>query len=233
MEQSIVDGLMSFGLTRQEATIYIALNKADGLSGYEVAKITGISRSNAYSSLSGLVDKGAAMMIEGDTTKYVSVGITEFANNKIRSLEAEKKRLQKTIPTKQADTEGYLTIKGDENIKNKAITMLETAEARVYLSMTVSFLMELEEILKSLIEKGIQITIITDDKYSLEGAVVYVSKPKENQIGIITDSVNVLSGEYKTGADNTALYSGQPNFVRVFKDSLRNEIELIDLKKGE
>lgn len=231
MEQGCIDGLMNFGLTRQEATIYIALNKADGLSGYEVAKITGISRSNAYSSLSGLVDKGAAMMLEGDTTKYVSVNFTEFANNKIRGLEEEKKRLEKSIPTKQADTEGYLTIKGDENIKNKMITMLEAAEQRVYISMSISFLAEIEETLKGLVKKSIKITIITDDVYSLDGAVVYLSKPKENQIGIITDSVNVLSGEYKSGADDTALFSGQPNFVRVFKDSLRNEIELIDLKK--
>ena len=41
------------------------------LTGYEVAKLTGISRSNVYGALSALADKGAAYLMEGNSSKYV------------------------------------------------------------------------------------------------------------------------------------------------------------------
>ena len=49
-----VELLMSFGLTRQEARVYILLLGEGALSGYEAAKRLGISRSNAYAALAGL-----------------------------------------------------------------------------------------------------------------------------------------------------------------------------------
>ena len=62
---------------------------------------------------------------------------------------------------------------------------------------------------------------------------MYVTDAKENQIGLITDSRYVLSGEYGPGSMNTCLYSGQKNFVKIFKTALANEIELIKIRKGE
>ena len=74
---------------------------------------------------------------------------------------------------------------------------------------------------------------MTDSTFELSGAVVYITDPKEKQIGLITDSKYVLSGEYGQGSMNTCLYSGQRNFVTVFKNALANEIELIKIRKGE
>ena len=48
-----VELLMSFGLTRQEARVYVLLLGEGALSGYEAAKRLGISRSNAYAALAG------------------------------------------------------------------------------------------------------------------------------------------------------------------------------------
>ena len=56
-----VERLMEFGLTRHEASLYILLTLEGSLNGYEAAKQSGISRSNAYNALAGLVDKGAAI----------------------------------------------------------------------------------------------------------------------------------------------------------------------------
>lgn len=52
-----VERLMEFGLTRHEASLYILLTLEGSLNGYEAAKQSGISRSNAYNALAGLVDK--------------------------------------------------------------------------------------------------------------------------------------------------------------------------------
>ena len=65
MEQtSFTERLMEFGLTRQEASIYQCLLTEGKVTGYEVAKQTGISRSNAYNSLASMTEKGAAYLVE-------------------------------------------------------------------------------------------------------------------------------------------------------------------------
>ena len=84
-----------------------------------------------------------------------------------------------------------------------------------------------------LVTTGRKLVLITDAPYHMEGALVYVTEEKGSQIGLIADSKYVLSGEFGQGSMNTCLYSGQKNFVMLFKTALANEIELIKIRKGE
>ena len=97
-EAALIDKLMLFGLTRQEASIYLCLAANRELSGYEVSKITGISRSNVYNALASLVEEGAAYLLEGSTNKYTAVEVEEFCQNKIRYLEKAKADLVRDMP---------------------------------------------------------------------------------------------------------------------------------------
>ena len=96
-----VERLMEFGLTRHEASLYILLTLEGSLNGYEAAKQSGISRSNAYNALAGLVDKGAAYIQEEDTVRYTPVAIEEFCSNKIRHLEQKKTELIAELPVRE------------------------------------------------------------------------------------------------------------------------------------
>ena len=57
-DTKVIDILTEFSLTRQEASIYAALLNHGDMTGYEVAKDTGFSRSNVYAALNALVEKG-------------------------------------------------------------------------------------------------------------------------------------------------------------------------------
>ncbi len=228
-EMSYIEKLMVFGLTRQEASIYLCLYRNGTLTGYEAAKLTGISRSNAYKALEGLMDKGAACVSEGTAKKYTAVGIEEFCQNKIRMLQERKEYLIAHMPREKKDTEGYITIRSDENISDKVKNMLEKAEKRVYISMAQNLLPVIEPELKALLERKIKLVILTDKPFALAGAKIYQTRNKKNQIGIITDSSFVITGELGKGKESTCLYSDQENFVQVFKDSMKNEIRLLEL----
>ena len=56
------EDLTEYGLTRQEATIYACLLCQGSMTGYEIAKDTGISKSNVYTAVKELVQKGAAVL---------------------------------------------------------------------------------------------------------------------------------------------------------------------------
>ena len=65
--------LTDFGLSRQEALVYRELLSGGKQSGYEIAKAAGISRSNAYTCLAALVEKGAAYLGEESAKRYIPV----------------------------------------------------------------------------------------------------------------------------------------------------------------
>lgn len=225
--------LMHFGLSRQEAVVYERLLAGGKQTGYEIARDTGISRSNAYTSLAALVEKGAAYLVEESARKYIPVRPEEFCGNRIRRLEEEKRWLCLNLVREESEEEGYITVDGEENIRDRICCLLESAEERVYLSCSAACLEQLRGPLERLAERGRKIVLITDSTFAFEGALVYVTEAKGSQIGVITDSRYVLSGEYGPDSMNTCLYSGQKNFVRLFKNALANEIELIKIRKGE
>ena len=48
---------------------------------------------------------------------------------------------------------------------------------------------------------------------------------------LITDSKYVLTGEFGEGSIDTCLYSGQKNFVELYKRALSNEIKLLAIQE--
>lgn len=225
-ETKIIDILTEFSLTRQEASIYAALLNHGDMTGYEVAKDTGFSRSNVYAALNALVEKGAAYLVQGESTKYRPVEIKTFTSNKIAELKKSAEYLEKHGPQKVIESEGYITIVGAKNIRNKMREMLSKTELRLYLMAPAQIVKDFEEELKRLVSEGKKIVLLTQD-YSIKGAKVYNTKVEEGQIRFITDSAYVLTGELTDDEHNTCLYSGQKNLVEVMKEALKDKITLL------
>lgn len=148
-------------------------------------------------------------------------------------MKEEQEWLSLNIPAGPKEEEGYITIEGQTNICDKIKNLLSKAEERVYLSCSASCLVSFKDDLEEILKKGKKLVLITDQKFVLEGATVYVTEAKGSQIGLITDSRYVISGEYGETGMNTCLYSGKKNFVMLFKTALANEIKLIKIQKGE
>lgn len=227
-----IDALIQYGLTRQEANLYLLLLSEGSLTGYEASKQTGISRSNTYSGLAGLVDKGAAYAEEGAVTRYSPVKAEEFCGNKIRFLETLKQELAASLPERRGSEEGYLTIRGERHILDKMKSMLQQTKLRVYLAVSSNVLSLLEPELTDAAGRNIKTVILSDERPQIAGIIYYTSPCKKNQIRMITDSRNVLTGELN-GELSTCLYSSRKNLADVFKEALRNEIKLIELTSNE
>ncbi|MBR6308299.1 MAG: TrmB family transcriptional regulator [Lachnospiraceae bacterium] len=225
-DKAFLDNLRAFGLTGQEALIYEALLKHGTMTGYEVAKETGISRSNAYGSLSSLVDKGAAYVYEGEVTKYTPEDVNVFTGNVLKDLQKRAKELAEHAPGKADMSEGYITINGTANIKNKISDMLDKCELRLYILAEAMLLTEYRDDLETLVQAGKKVVILTDN-FELKGATIYKTTPEKGQLRFITDSSFVLTGTLNNNDDDKCLYSGQSNLVLVMKEALRNKILLI------
>ena len=227
-----IDELKYFGLTGQEATIYVCLLSQEQMTGYEAAKETGISRSNTYTALAGLVDKGAAYVMEGKVTTYTAVPIGEFCHNRLHKLEQLRDDLVRHLPAKKLPVEGYITITGEEKIMQQMRNMIDEAEARIYVAAAPKVLRGIRPELERAVGRGLKVVVIDSDGFELEGAILYRAKYETDQIRLITDSSRVLTGEL-AGDPPICLYSGKENLVVLFKEALKNEITLIQLTGSE
>lgn len=223
---NLIERLSAYGLTRQEASIYLAMLQAGEMSGYEVAKETGISRSNVYGSLAGLLDKGAVYQIEGTSVKYVPVAPEQFCENTLRKLKADKEYLLQHLPKKLPESEGYITIQGYRHILDKMIEMMERCEKRIYIAADESILRHLAPSLEKAYAKGIRIVVLTPDEYEPVNTEIYHTHGTKEQIRFITDSSHVLTGEISGEKSDTCLYSGQQNLVTLIKEALSSQIAL-------
>lgn len=225
----IIEQLMSFSLTRQEALIYIILHSEGMLTGYEVSKLSGISRSNSYTTLASLVEKGAANIIEDTATHYVPVEINEFCDNKIRALIKTKTVLSENIPKGKEELNGYITIKGQNHVLDKIISMIVSANERIYISVSGIILEQLTPYLQKAVTEKLKVVVITNPPFKLDGAILYLAKEPLNEIRLIVDSTAVLTGDIS--AEGSCLYSKKQNLVDLFKQTIKNEMRLIELNE--
>lgn len=232
-EKTTIEKLMVFGLTRQEATIYLCLCKNTELTGYEVAKLTGISRSNVYGALNGLADKGAAYIVEGTAVKYLAVPIREFSENYIRNVKKQQEILIKNMPVSSQNVDGYITIQGYNNIVNKINHMLISCEMRVYIAAKSELVREFLPLLVEAEKRGLKVVVISECCFKQLSGKTYVTEMNAGQIRLITDSTFVLTGELKGDEGDNCLYSGQVHLVTVFKEALQNKIQLISLRENK
>ena len=230
----LIEGLTHFNLTKQEATLYVLLLKEGYLTGYEAAKQTGISRSNTYTALAGLVDKGAAYVLEeGKVTRYTPVPPEEFCSNKIDRLKEIKDKVLNQLPALKNDAEGYITIKGELEIINKLRNTVRQAEARIYVSANRRVMELLRKELMDALARGLKVVIISDEKFTLPEAICYGTDKQTEQIRLIADSQTVVTGDVEDEDNSTCLYSCKRNLVDLFKEALQNEIKLIQIQKGD
>lgn len=231
MAMELIEALIKIGLTRQESIFYLTLCKEGELTGYEAAKSAGISRSNAYQALSGLVDKGGAYRIEGDPVRFLAVPIREFTGNIRRRTAEILEYLEHNVPKREEPSEPFITISGTTHVINKMKQIIGQAAERVYFSGAEAELGHILPELQSAVDKGLKVVVITAAPYKHEGITVYHHQKSPGQIRLIADSTHVLTGEISDSGESTCLYSKNKNLIALIKDSLTNEIELIQLQE--
>ena len=221
----LLTALRNIGFTQQEAVIYVNLCQSGELTGYEAAKLSGISRSNAYSALSNLVDKGYAYVINGTSTKYTAIPKDELIQNAVRDFNENIQCIKDQLlfnPTKQ---EPYITIAGENIIIDKLKNIINSAHMRIYISGSRSLLLKIEEELKACVKAGLKVVILSPKPLeSLEEYIYYPTTDSGNDsFKVIVDTNEVLAGTLKQ-----SLYSKNSTLVQLMKESFTNEISLFN-----
>ena len=225
----LISCLVSLGLTANEAALYRTLSSQGDMTGYECAKVTGISRSNAYIALAGLCQKGAAFVVDGPAQRYSPAPAGEFCANKRREFEAAAGYVAEHMPSPAAAPGAYITVKGEAAILDKMKNMIAACDERVYISAGTVILEKVAAELREAIARGRKVVALAERDFQLAGVIRYDMTRKEGQVRLIVDSQFVLTGELAGGRPCSCLFSASDTLVSLFKDAMRNEIRLIEL----
>lgn len=221
----LILALKNLGFTQQEATIYIQLCKNNAMTGYEAAKLSGISRSNAYAALSNLVDKGYANVIEETSIKYSPVPKDELIKNARRDFDETISVIVDKLDFTQMSQEPYITITDSVYILRKMKNMIDAATLRVYLSCNESVLDALKKELTKATERGLKVVVLCPIEPDTT-SMTYYFKEASKSIKIIADTKEVLAGTL-----HQSLYSKNHTFVQLIRETFINEIALIQYEQ--
>ena len=237
MSENLLEKLGKIGFSEYEAKAYVALLGKSPVSGYELAKLSGVPRSMIYETVGKLLARGAAMTLPKEgATKYAPVPAADFLDQLHREHEALTMTLKNDLTALSAapDLEYVWNIEGHDNIMAKAIEMIEQAGARIYLALLPETFPTLKQTLVTAVQRGVRVVIYTTADLDLPGGQVVVAHVSEETLEqarglgliLVIDSEEVLIGEWLTEAQAWASWTRSSLFVFVAEHHLRTDLYL-------
>lgn len=219
--------LLKLSFSPTEATVFSTLCTHGPLTGYEVSKLCGISRSNVYAALYSLQDKGKCYVVEGEVTKYIPLSKEELLVEAHREWTEIATALDTHFPKPLVSSEPYITIKGSDNVLAKVKNTILTCHSHLYILASSAYIDLFSKELLEVVENR-RVTIISDSHIDLANALIYKRGKSPEGFHFIVDTSSVLTGDINNSSSQ-CLYTTNPSLVRFMRESFITELEMIKL----
>lgn len=158
----LLSELHALGFSEHEARAYLALYRLQPATAYEVSKLAGLPKANAYSVLESLTKKEAAQPISETPVRYVAVAPNVLFE---RIAAATSKRCAKLIDTipevAESSDRGYVwSITGEEATSAKIESMIDGAASHLWIKTSETILLPHLPALMRAANRGVAIMII-------------------------------------------------------------------------
>jgi sugar-specific transcriptional regulator TrmB len=236
-EEGPIDKLVQIGFSEYEAKAYVALLRESPVTGYQLAKTSGVPRSMIYEVLGKLTARGAAMTLRKEgSTQYAPIPADEFLAQLQHEQDALIGALEQELAGLDAvsDLDYVWNIEGHENVMAKARGMIDQAHARIYLSLLPATYAALQDALQRAIGRGVQVVVYSTGELELPGGRV-IANPVPGAVHerveglwlvLVVDAQEVLVGELLAENRARASWTGSPLFVFIAEHHLRTDLYL-------
>lgn len=242
IKQELIGELKKLDIGANEAKILIFLMSNGSTTASDIARHTGIQRTDTYHYLSSLLSKGVVLSSFGKPQKYYSLSFDEVIDCLVQSkydtlknvLNAKKEcqeKLDKIIKVTKPEREenGYQVL-NEEALNSRIKKMLGevTGKVTVYLSekMLIKFYhAEIADALVALPKRGVHVRIRTESKKHIDGFedlgdvpfLFNVLSPLPVNFIIFDDNRMIIISEDKEGShDLTGFYTNKSALISTF-----------------
>ncbi|MCM1990754.1 TrmB family transcriptional regulator [Oceanirhabdus seepicola] len=237
---NLINKLEKLNFTKTESKVYLSLLKHGDMSGYQIGKVLGLSRSSVYSALDTLYAKGAITLLPGDAKIYsprnpndLIENIKDDFNNSANQLMDDLKNIQlKEI------NEGYMNIKGKKNIVSKMSEMIKKSTKEIY--MNTDFDVELfKNDLAEAINRGVRVVIFSFSALNFERiplefyshGIRVCECGANTRLMLVIDYEEVLIASKGIDEDYIGTFSFNKLLVQITSEHIHHDIYLMKLKE--
>ena len=241
-----VELLKNAGFSGYEAKAYAAMLSSDGpLTGYEIAKQSGVPRSTVYETLGKLVARGAAFEVEGDHQGVLYLALPW--DSLVRRLREERDRtlagLEEALPLlgRGASARMVHRVAGHDEVVARSRDVIASAGRSLWLSIWPQQAPELGPAVSAAADRGVDVFVIAyGDIGDLPGSVHQhrFSPPEVVEarlqcrisIAVADHAQAVIAGS--TANDDWGIWSDDPIVALLAAEHVRHDIAL-NIAAGE
>ena len=225
--------MTKFGFTQYETSCYMALVSHHPANGSQLSKLSGIARSRIYDVLNTLSRKG--MVFEIEQGQYVPLPPEELKKRLKSQFETNLHSFEEELDaaTTVTEYEYILTLRGHDEVMQKAIEIIGHAEKELYIRLFLPCGNRLAPYIDKAATRGVGIRYVCMGPmpHNFENQIEHPDSEKLIQkiggesVDIIADKKEALVGMFELGKEDLSPFIWTRNkwFVIGNRDSLRHD----------
>jgi len=237
----LVKVLGDLAFTEYEAKVYLALLKESSLTGYAVARASGVPRSKVYEVLEGMAGRGEVLVSHGDPIRYAPLPPRELVASRRRKAEATLAAAEEGLERHtQGSADGDLIwdITGREEVMGRLREVISRAERRILLQIWREDASELKEELAAAAQRGAEVIVVAYGEPDYPFATVYLHEPGPEQITyeyggrwvvLSTDAREIVAGIVSLGSGSRAAWSSHPGMVVPITEQIKHDLYIAEM----
>lgn len=239
--EHVIAILEGFRFTKTEALVYVNLLQNGHLTGYQIAKNIGLSRSSVYNALNVLYRKGVVFMLPGESNQFRALESDVLIPRLRKEYEEATEALEQALAHIEVPDSGgrFLNIEGFDNLIVKAKELLKTAEREVLINTDFDpFLFKTE--LEYLKTKGVRCILFSFNDMDCESLALEIYShgyPRKegrmnSRLMLSIDHKMTLIGSSQTGNRFVGTVTENTLLASIVAEHIHHDIYLLNLKKA-
>ncbi len=236
----LISALGKLGFTEYEAKVYLALLKESPLSGYGIARASGVPRSKVYEVLRGMVGRGEVLVSHGEPVRYAPLPARELILARRRKAEESIRVAEEGLEryAAEANSSGLIwDITGRAEILGRAREVIGRAGGSILLQVWREDAPELRDALAGAAQRGVEVTVVAYGEPDYPFARVYLHDLAEEitrQFGgrwiiLSADAKEIVAGIVSLGAGSRAAWSSHPGMVVPITEQIRHDLYIAEM----
>ncbi len=234
---SAEEHLVALGFSEYEARAYVGLARYGPMTGYELARRTGLPRANVYAVLDRLEEKGVVVRAGGpEGQRYAAVPgaqvVTQLASHLERELKAARAALEQLCAPR--DETLLWNLRGYEAVLQHARQQIEAGRHTLWIANSPAEAARLREHVEYAREHGVRVETLCLEGCPAECGdcvgLVYRYRVPPERVGrwlvVVRDDAEVLAAEVQPDGEATGVRSQNRLLVQLVGWYMRYSVSL-------
>ncbi|MCH5584233.1 TrmB family transcriptional regulator [Shimazuella sp. AN120528] len=236
--EDVLPILRSLGFSEMEGKCFVTLAQNKSLTGYEVAKKLGASRSNVYSSLQSLVDKGYVLSIKGETSNFKAISFEELQSKLRRNMDESLNKLETVFPEFLESYDDFFTLDSQKQILERIQFELSQAKEEILFDCWAEEVHWFRDLLIDGENRGLRVmgSVLGDVELPLKTVLI---EPREDswqqtlgrKFSVLIDRKVTILGVHHKKFATKALFTEHPGMANLLFNNFYHDVVIHEITK--